>query len=60
MSDVKAGRASAITPHSMPYRKDAKVPLVIRNDKPIPNVVKRTELRMIDLVDGNAIRLIIL
>jgi hypothetical protein len=52
--------ASAITPHSMPYRKDAKVPLVIRNDKPIPNVVKRTELRMIDLVDGNAIRLIIL
>ncbi len=52
--------ARVATPHTMPTRKDPGVPSDIRKDNPIPNVVKRIELTMIVLVDGNAIRLIML
>lgn len=52
--------AKAATPHTMPNKKDPMVPFAIRNDNPIPNVVKSTELPMIVLVDGKATRLIML
>ena len=59
-SEANAGIVRATSPHTMPNRNEAGVPLDIRKDKPVPSAVNRTELRTIVFVEGNAIRLIML